>query len=124
MNEVLAYYRYPKPKGTSYFENELKQPDKVIEVFDYCQILRAYIRLLRKLSEDCENVSESGSIFAILNEFPEKSITKAGWDFLIKHYGYEKLFELDKISGWFDCSNIGEFIERVQYECDIWDEID
>jgi len=35
------------------------------------------VRLLRKLSEACENVSESGSIFARLNEFPEKSVDES-----------------------------------------------
>ena len=40
-------------------------------LFDYCQILEAYI-------------------------------TKSGWLFLINHYGYEKLFEIDKRSRWFD----------------------
>ena len=43
MNEILAWYRYPKPKGSSYFEEDLKQPDKVIQIFDYCQILLANI---------------------------------------------------------------------------------
>ena len=43
MNEVLAWYRYPEPKGKSYFEGDLKNPDIVVEIFDYCQILLAYI---------------------------------------------------------------------------------
>jgi len=43
VSELLAWYRYPVPNGTCYYENELKQLDKVIEVFDYCQILLAYI---------------------------------------------------------------------------------
>ena len=84
MCEYLAWYRYPEPNGTHYLEDDLKQPDKVIEVFDYCQVGLAII-------------------------------TKTGWDFLMKHYGYEKLFQLDKESGWLDCSTIDEFIEWVQY---------
>ena len=43
MNKVLAWYRYPEPRGTSYSEDDLKQPDKAAEVFDYCQILLAHI---------------------------------------------------------------------------------
>ncbi|MCL1792276.1 MAG: hypothetical protein FWG34_00245 [Oscillospiraceae bacterium] len=85
MKEVLAWYKYPEPKGTYYFEEELKHPDKVTEIFDYCQILLAHI-------------------------------SKAGWDFLTDYYGYEKLFLLNKKSGWFDCSAINEFIECVQLE--------
>ncbi|MCL2387062.1 MAG: hypothetical protein FWC89_05860 [Defluviitaleaceae bacterium] len=85
MSEVLAWYKYPLPKGTAYFENELKQPSIVIEIFDYCQILLAYI-------------------------------TKAGWDFLIEYYGYDRLFILNEKSGWFDCSTIAEFIKYVQSE--------
>jgi hypothetical protein len=83
VNEVLAWYRYPEPKGMNYFESDLMKSEKAIEVFDYCQILLAYI-------------------------------SKAGWDFLIKHYGYEELYKLDKISGWFDSPTIDEFIEDIQ----------
>jgi len=43
MNEVLAFYRYPEPNGRKYFRNDFINPDIVIEVFDYCQILLAYI---------------------------------------------------------------------------------
>ena len=60
-------------------------------LFDYCQILEAYI-------------------------------TKSGWLFLINHYGYEKLFEIDKRSRWFDEDTIESFIERVQYYLGIAEE--
>ena len=53
-------------------------PDKVEELFDYCQILEAYI-------------------------------TKSGWDFLIDHYGYDGLYDIDKKSKWFDAENLEEF---------------
>ena len=43
MNEFLAWYMYPEPKGTNYYEEDLKNPDKVVEIFDYCQILLAFI---------------------------------------------------------------------------------
>lgn len=43
MNESLAWYMYPEPRGTHYDEKDLMNPHKVVEVFDYCQILLAYI---------------------------------------------------------------------------------
>lgn len=41
--ELLAYRRYPEPKGTSYFKSDLETEEKVIEIFDFCQILEAII---------------------------------------------------------------------------------
>ena len=43
MNEVLAFYVYPKPEGKKYYRDDLINPNIVIEIFDYCQILLAYI---------------------------------------------------------------------------------
>ena len=85
MNEVLAFYRYPEPNGTEYFRAEFADSDKVIEVFDYCQIWLA-------------------------------DITKAGWKFLVDHYGYEKLFELNRKSGWVDCNSLNEYKAIIEYE--------
>ncbi|MBQ2347201.1 MAG: hypothetical protein II388_02370 [Clostridia bacterium] len=71
---------------------DLLQPEKVKELFDYCQILEAYI-------------------------------TKKGWQFLIESYGYDKLYEIDKRSGWLSDqsteSNLEEYIERIKYEISI-----
>ena len=39
----LAWYQWPEPDGTHYFEEDLQDPDKVKELFDYCQILLANI---------------------------------------------------------------------------------
>ena len=85
---MLAYYLYPfveSQKYREYTEEELKIPRVVKEVFDYCQILEAYI-------------------------------TKEGWAFLIDYYGYERLYEIDKTSGWFDEETLEGFIEAVQQE--------
>lgn len=41
--KTLALYIYPLPKGTEYTVNDLINRDKVIELFDYCQILEAII---------------------------------------------------------------------------------
>ncbi len=39
----LAWYRWPEPDGAHYFEADLRDPAKVVELFDYCQILLAII---------------------------------------------------------------------------------
>ena len=90
---MLAYYHYPFLPDRSfkeYTEADLKNPAKVEELFDYCQILEAYI-------------------------------TKSGWAFLVQFYGYERLHEIDKKSGWLsdlcdDVDNIEEYIEWVKHE--------
>lgn len=41
--DKLALYIYPIPDGTEYGSKELSNPQKVIELFDYCQILEAVI---------------------------------------------------------------------------------
>ena len=88
---MLAYYLCPfapemEPK--EYTKQDLMNPQKVEELFDYCQILEGYI-------------------------------TRYGWEFLIKYYGYNGLFEIDKRSGWL-CEKIDgsieEYIECVEYE--------
>lgn len=46
-------------------------------------------------------------------------ISKEGWDFLIRLYGYENLFEINNKSGWIDCKTLDEFIEIEEYEKEI-----
>lgn len=46
----------------------------------------------------------------------EGVITKTGWDFLIRSYGYEKLFAMDKAGQWFDADSLAEYIACVQNE--------
>ena len=41
--ELLAYRKYPEPKGTDYYKIDLDTEQKIIELFDYCQILEAII---------------------------------------------------------------------------------
>ena len=43
MSKALAFYRYPEPSGTAYFRDDLTDPNTVMMVFDYCQILLASI---------------------------------------------------------------------------------
>ena len=88
---MLAYYFYPfesEQELKEYTKQDLINPQKVEELFDYCQILEGYI-------------------------------TKSGWKFLIEYYGYERLLEIDKRSGWLsertEC-NLEEYIKWIQYE--------
>lgn len=87
----LAYYFYPwgdEHNYREYTKEELMNPDTVEEIFDYCQILEAYV-------------------------------TKEGWKFLIDYYGYEKLYEIDRKSGWLSersDDSLEEYIEWVKYE--------
>lgn len=93
---MLAYYFYPfipNQNIKEYTKNDLKNPETVEGLFDYCQILEAYI-------------------------------TKSGWKFLIEFYGYEKLYEIDKRSGWLSdySDTLEEYIEWVKYEIDVSEE--
>lgn len=82
---LLAYYCYsPAPCG-NYREisaEELKDPKKVEILFDFCQILKAYI-------------------------------TAEGWHFLIAQHGFQKLYEIDRKSGWFDEDTLEEFVMDI-----------
>ena len=92
----LAFYYDPKTfteTGNTikdYYEDDLKEEKIVEELFDYAQILLAYIEY-------------------------------EGWKFLIDQYGYEKLYEIDKKSGWLTdkSDNLQDYIEWVKYEMDI-----
>ncbi|WP_300799500.1 hypothetical protein [uncultured Acetatifactor sp.] len=50
-------------------------------------------------------------------------VSKEGWDFLIRKYGYERLFEINNRSGWIDSETLDEFIEALKYEEEISPEI-
>ena len=41
----IAYKIYPLPNGTKYTEEDIQTIDDVIRIFDYCQILEAYISI-------------------------------------------------------------------------------
>ena len=85
---MLAYYHYPFDENnnyTEYIEDDLSNPEKLQELFDYCQILEAYI-------------------------------TYDGWKFLVKKYGFKKLFEINNKSGWIDADNIQEYQSWIEQE--------
>lgn len=46
----------------------------------------------------------------------EAMISKKGWDYLIKKFGIEGLFQANKESGWFDSGSLEEFICDIEYE--------
>lgn len=46
----------------------------------------------------------------------EGLILKSGWQFLIDYYGYEKLYQINQKSGWFDSENLKQFIQDLQGE--------
>lgn len=46
----------------------------------------------------------------------EVNVTCKGWNYLIKRYGFEKLFEIDKRSGWFDGDNVEEYKSWVELQ--------
>ena len=41
--ELLAWYQNPAPRGTSYFEHNLRDPEKAVEVFAYAHLSLARI---------------------------------------------------------------------------------
>lgn len=89
---MLAFYLYPfdeKHHFREYTKADLTNPEKVKELFDYAQILEAYIK-------------------------PE------GWEFLISHYGWEGLYEINQNSGWFDAENLQDLKMYVQGNIADW----
>ena len=43
-------------------------------------------------------------------------ISKEGWQFLLSHYSFDQLAEIDKSSGWFQPCSESEFRELIEYE--------
>ena len=43
----------------------------------------------------------------------EANITADGWHFLIGQYGFQRLYEIDKESGWFDEDTLEEFVMDI-----------
>lgn len=72
-------------------------------------------RIYKTRLDESKKVEELFDYCQILEGY----ITRQGWEFLIKYYGYNRLFEIDKRSGWL-CErtdgSIEEYIECVEYE--------
>ena len=43
------------------------------------------------------------------------SLQGKGWNFLIKHDGWQNLYETDKIRGWFDEESLPVFKESMEH---------
>ena len=84
-NRTLGWYQFPEPEGTRYTARELRDPERVEELFDYCQIWYAVI-------------------------------SREGWDFLLKTYGLEGLYPIDRRSGWHDSPDLAAYAADVEYE--------
>ncbi len=84
-DKILAWRKYPIPRGSNYYRHSLQQEFNVTVLFDFCQIMEA-------------------TIFA------------EGWNFLISNYGLNKLYEIDKVSQWFDSDSKEEWLECFLYQ--------
>lgn len=85
---VFAFYQFPEPDGTRYYQSDFMLREMVELIFDYCQIWLAYI-------------------------------TRDGWTFLLHHYGYEVLYEINGKSGWLDCETLEEFESAVRSKLEL-----
>lgn len=65
-----------------------------------------------------EELADTESLERIFDECQiyYAQITADGWHFLIAHHGFEKLYEIDKKSGWFDEDTLEEYIADVSSE--------
>ena len=87
---MLAYYHYPYVPNQNYRE--------------YTEEDLKNPKLVEELFDYCQIL--------------EATITKQGWEFLVDCYGFEKLYEIDKKSGWFDEETLEEYIASVRSEMD------
>lgn len=69
-----------------------------------------------KYWENDLNNEEKVEVLFDYSQILEVVITNKGWSYLIQHYGFEKLFEIDKRSGWFECETLEEFKLCVEHE--------
>ncbi|MBN1533765.1 MAG: hypothetical protein JXA20_13935 [Spirochaetes bacterium] len=65
-----------------------------------------------------EDLSDEKRVEALFDycQILEATIYKKGWDFLISHFGIEKLFEINNRSGWFDSRTVEEFERDIESE--------
>lgn len=52
-------------------------------------------------------------------QIAEAMISKKGWDYLVEKFSLPELYKANKVSDWFDCENIEEFITAIEYEKNI-----
>ena len=66
-----------------------------------------------KNERDVEDLFDYAQILELI-------IYKDGWDYLITTFGFDKLYEINQRSGWFDCISIDEFKLKVE-KAKCWD---
>lgn len=81
-----------------------------------CGNYREYTAEELKDPEKLEGVFDLCQIYEAL-------ITADGWHFLIGHYGFQQLYEIDKKSGWFDEDTFEEYVLRVCEEIRMMEEV-
>ncbi len=69
-------------------------------------------------AEDLSDLKKVEELFD-LAQILEAYITYDGWQFLIKKYGWEKLYESNNRSGWIDADDLEDYQEWVKYEMEI-----
>lgn len=65
--------------------------------------------------EDIKTLDDVIGIFDYC-QIMEAMISKKGWDYLIKKFGVEGLFQANKKSEWLDSNSMEDFICDIEYE--------
>ena len=73
-------------------------------------------------AEELKDPKEVESLFNLCQIY-EATITADGWHFLIGQYGFQRLYEIDKESGWFDEDTLEEYVLRVCEEIRMTEEL-
>ena len=63
-------------------------------------------------AEELKNPKKVEALFDLC-QILKAYITAEGWHFLIAQHGFLKLYEIDKISGWFDEDTLEEFVTDI-----------
>ena len=65
-----------------------------------------------------ENVKSIDDVIELFDycQIAEAMISKKGWDYLVKKFSLPELYKANKVSDWFDCEKIEEFIAAIEYE--------
>ncbi len=68
-----------------------------------------------------KNVKSIDDVIELLDycQIAEAMISKKGWDYLVKKFSLPELYKANKVSDWFDCETIEEFIAAIEYEKNI-----
>ena len=73
-------------------------------------------------AEELKDQKKVESLFNLCQIY-EATITADGWHFLIGQYGFQRLYEIDKESGWFNEDTLEEYVLRVCEEIRMTEEL-